>query len=434
MSKGGGSSGLDTAAPPKAGRHILRDDPFELVGPRVERTCAACSTVGTTMKTCTGCAITSFCGRECQAAAWKEHKVECKKTRILDVYTACPLFGAACTVARMNTIKNENHPSFHQVESKEMHGLECHLTLGPNRGTPSDANEFDMCKPTQAKCPGGAEVPKGAALSKMVLSDGDSFEAHVGVLLGFHNAVMAFNDLNKGKKRLQLAYKGSRIIEYGVCVGSHRSPDFNLIYHYPDGRTERRQDPDRHCWLYFSSERKDCVYADCCVFPFGFLGAYNAAPYVRHGGDSEAEQVFSMMAGPAGRAIAPMLVLDRAANRQLQEMAAVSLEQEAAEREMAHMLGAGTRVVISDVEWDEATTPSYVDYVNEGLRSKLAEAAAAAGPVRRPGQDRVLDEDASLDTAIEYYMMSEQLWQSSLRSEHFKTYPRELEMSLFVMS
>jgi len=302
---------------------------------------------------------------------------------------------------------------------------------------PIDALIFDMTKPTKAKLQTGADIPKGSTLAKMVLSDGDVFEAHVGMAVGFHNSIIAYNGMHKGKKKLQLAYRGSPIVEYGICVGSHNTPDFTLVYHYPDGRVERRQDPQRHCWLYFASERKDCVYVDCCLLPFGYLGATDAARYVPRGGASEAEKVVDLMAA-GGRLIAPMFVYDRQANRQVQALrdeqttaATGALDETSV---LARMMTETARVCVSDLDWDEAACPSWVDYVDRCLTDKLREATDAAGPPRRPGEDRVLNREASLDVAIEYYMASEQVWRSVFNSECFKQYPSQLDIALFVMS
>lgn len=43
--------------------------------------CGACDSTGSSLLKCSGCRLVSYCGTECQARHWKEHKSTCKEKR-----------------------------------------------------------------------------------------------------------------------------------------------------------------------------------------------------------------------------------------------------------------------------------------------------------------------------------------------------------------
>uniref|UniRef100_A0A914WDL2 MYND-type domain-containing protein n=1 Tax=Plectus sambesii TaxID=2011161 RepID=A0A914WDL2_9BILA len=54
---------------------------YVLLDDELSNYCWYCLGEAEKLKKCTGCGVAYFCGKECQALGWKDHRVECKSLK-----------------------------------------------------------------------------------------------------------------------------------------------------------------------------------------------------------------------------------------------------------------------------------------------------------------------------------------------------------------
>lgn len=66
---------------------------------------------------------------------------------------------------------------------------------------------------------------------------------------------------------MRLRYKSSSLADFGVIFGRARViPDDQLVYVLPNGTIQRGQDPNKHYWIYFETQKGETVYLDCSLY------------------------------------------------------------------------------------------------------------------------------------------------------------------------
>ncbi|KAG2498016.1 hypothetical protein HYH03_004274 [Edaphochlamys debaryana] len=178
----------------------------------------------------------------------------------------------------------------YEVHRREQRGFDLHLHLR-RQGRPRMPQDFDVS--------GAKAQPSAAQLHNMVQNDGSLEAAVVGALYGFHTALQLYNSSPRSQNFVVLTHGNSRILEYGIAMGS-TTPDFAMVYHLPDGRVVRQQDPENHCWIYFKTERSDRVYLDVGSLPYGFGMMVSILDYLPDGTpEAQLRRMMPQLGAPA---------------------------------------------------------------------------------------------------------------------------------------
>eukprot|EP00798_Chlamydomonas_sp_ICE-L_P023954 gene23954-9525_t len=224
----------------------------------------------TKLKRCSRCMNALYCGVECSKAAWPIHKPICSQTRKLDIFAFAPVMASVAQLGKTLGIQIPNVEAnltnkalMHKVVKKELRKetgeLVLDLAVNPEKKAASPDN-LDVS---------GMPGPTSNQLHLAMVSDGHAAAASLGILLAFQQSITLYNAEHEGEKRVQLAYKGQRIKEYGLAVGRSKGP-WALTYRYPDGVIVRRQTLKQHVWMYFSCEDgKTEVIIDVSATPLG---------------------------------------------------------------------------------------------------------------------------------------------------------------------
>jgi len=88
----------------------------EHISGNIKRVCAICAKTDTptfTLQQCMGCSTYCYCGEQCQAAHWADHRAECKQIQILKKYHK-----PYAKEIRKAAIRGETHPALEKLRSK----------------------------------------------------------------------------------------------------------------------------------------------------------------------------------------------------------------------------------------------------------------------------------------------------------------------------
>ncbi|KAF8588177.1 hypothetical protein K439DRAFT_1613753 [Ramaria rubella] len=81
--------------------------------------------------------------------------------------------------------------------------------------------------------------------------------------------------------RIRLRYRSSPIADFGIIAGSAKViSDDQLAYILPDKSVRMGQDPDKHFWIYFRTQKGEEVHLECNMFTFNMCVQVDTAPYL----------------------------------------------------------------------------------------------------------------------------------------------------------
>eukprot|EP00939_MAST-03C_sp_MAST-3C-sp1_P003366 g3366.t1 len=149
-----------------------------------------------------------------------------------------------------------------EVVKKERRGREFRLFLDNDRGTLTAPEKFDQTAPSERA---------SQVLFCRVLSMCEAQPINTSAVLAMHALLSGAID---GRTR-QLYHFGSRVVDYGLCLGSVRGVEkLVLVMNWkkqsdPSKWTTFAQNPDRHEWIYLKLDDGTTWYLDLSAEQFG---------------------------------------------------------------------------------------------------------------------------------------------------------------------
>ncbi|TDL22197.1 hypothetical protein BD410DRAFT_898469 [Rickenella mellea] len=237
------------------------------------------------LRFCSACSEAAYCSVDCQNKDWKSHKPICGKTDRIDLATFYPFLAALAEFHRLDKDRGVHIALTRRVLSDVNPGTNpCRLPDGSSAKVLILGDEVEFDSNSKVWWPQARTLPIMSKLMRRIVREGHLLPITMAVCMAILTEIYTTTSAAGSKeKRLRFHYRSTPISDFGIAVGSAdvKNQD-KLAYWLPNGEFMKGQDPDEHCWIYFTTARGEEFTLDFGMFTFNMCMTIITRHYVNN--------------------------------------------------------------------------------------------------------------------------------------------------------